>query len=278
GGPAAHTDRGGAAPTPRRAGRYPRAGAGPRQSPPRAAARGRQRRRAAQGLVARAGGNGDPPRHVRPLVGPHPDRPQRGSASVPAARAARDRARDGHRPRHARARRRGGDRLRLPVARHRHVDPPRRPRAVQPVPGRRRASRAAGGPLRGARAHDRRLGGAARHHRPPPQRRAADPRGRGGARGGCARPGQGSLAGAVRVGAAEHPLPVGRGHRRRQDRGWTGASRTDRDRHEQLVGDLPGRRAAGHQAARLAARGAPRGRGPHRRRAREAARAGLSDL
>ena len=42
-----------------------------------------------------------------------------------------------------RGRRRGRDRRRLPAARPRHVDPPRRPRVVQPVPGRRPARRPA---------------------------------------------------------------------------------------------------------------------------------------
>ena len=44
------------------------------------------------------------------------------------------------------------------------------------------------------------------------------------------------------------------------------------------AGHLPGRRAAGHQAARLGAGGARRGGGAHRGRAREAAGAGIPDL
>ena len=55
------------------------------------------------------------------------------------------RARDGHRARDEAARRRGGDRRGLPVPRHGHVDPPHRPRAVQPVPRRRPAAAAARG-------------------------------------------------------------------------------------------------------------------------------------
>ena len=74
--------------------------------------------------------------------------------------------------------RRGGDRRRLPAARPRHVDPPRRPRVVQPLPGRRPARGPAPRRLRGARAHDRRVRDPARDHRPPPRRAAAHARGR----------------------------------------------------------------------------------------------------
>src|SRR3954454_6137753 len=53
-------------------------------------------------------------------------------------------------PRQNPARRRGLTRRPLPAPRHRHVDPPRRPRGVQPLPRRRRARRPARGRLRGA--------------------------------------------------------------------------------------------------------------------------------
>ena len=83
------------------------------------------------GLVAHAAGERRPARHVRPLLGPRPDRAQHRAAAVPAARRARGVepamvADHGHGP----ARRRGRDRRRLPVPRHRHVDPPHRPRGV----------------------------------------------------------------------------------------------------------------------------------------------------
>ena len=77
----------------------------------------------------------------------------------------------------------------------------------------------------------------------------------------------------------EHPLPVGGGDRR-ASRSSPGEERAVRIEiaMNNSVGALPGGRAAGHQAARLGHRGAPGGRGEHRGRAREAARAGVPDL
>ena len=86
---------------------------------------------------------------------------------------------DGHRPRDARPRRRGRGRRGRAAARRRHVDPPRRPRGLQPLPRRAQAARAARRrlPRPGrARGRDRRV--AARDHRPPPPRRALHGRGR----------------------------------------------------------------------------------------------------
>ena len=85
---------------------------------------------------------------------------------------------DRARPRDEHQRRRGDHRRRLPDARPRDVDPPHRPRGVLAVPRRRHADRPARGDLRGARAHDRRLGDPARDHRPPQRRPAAHARGR----------------------------------------------------------------------------------------------------
>ena len=98
--------------------------------------RGRQRGPAPARLVVHAAGQRGPARHVGPLLGPHPDRREHRAAAVSAAEPRRRGARDGHHARHERPRRRGGDRGRVPVPRHRHVDPPHRPRAVQPLPGR----------------------------------------------------------------------------------------------------------------------------------------------
>src|SRR6185312_15120348 len=77
---------------------------------------------------------------------------------------------------------------------------------------------------------------------------------------------------------SEHPFAVGRGDRRGADRPGPRQGRPHRDRHEQLVGHLPDRRAAGHEAARLGPRGPRRGGGPDRGRAREAARAAVQAL
>ena len=155
----------------------------PRQPPARTAARRGQRRRAGQGVVARVRGQ----RHaaagdVRPQLGAHPDRAQHRAAARPAAVPPR---RDPERDRGLRARRsrrRGRDRGRLPVPLRGDVDPPRRPRALQPVPHRRQARLAAVGGLRGARAVDRRVRGAARDHRPPAQGQPVHDRGRDRAR------------------------------------------------------------------------------------------------
>ncbi len=78
--------------------------------------------------------------------------------------------------------RRGGDRRRLPAARPRDVDPPRRPRGLQPAPRRRPARRPARERLRRARADGDRGRDPARDHRPPQGRAPADARGRRRAR------------------------------------------------------------------------------------------------
>ena len=68
------------------------------------------------------------------------------------------------------------------------------------------------------------------------------------------------------------PLALGGGDRRRRDQGRRAAADPDRDRHEQLVGHLPGRRAAEGEAARLGTRAVRRGRRAHRHGGGEAAR------
>ena len=133
-------------------------------------------------------------RDERPLVGAPADRAQPRAARVPAAAPEGRAVVDRDRLRARAARRRGGDRRRLPAARPRHVDPPGRPRGLQPVPRRRPPRHAAGRHLRGAGAHDRRLRDAARHHRPPQRRPAAHARGRHRARGRRARHGARPLA------------------------------------------------------------------------------------
>ena len=107
--------------------------------------------------------------------------------------------------------------------------------------------------LRGARADDHRLRGAARDHRPPPPGapftveagivRVAD----------ALDMARGPLAGAVRAGHTEHPLAVGL-----RDRGGQDLGRRDRAVRVEIVDvrqrrDLPGRRAAGDEAARVRA-------------------------
>ena len=113
--------------------------------------RGRQRRRAGAGLVVHGPGPRRAARDVGPLLGPHADRPQHRPAAAAAAGQGRGRAGDGRRPRDVAARRRGRRRRRRPAARRRHVDPPRRPRGVQPLPRQRRARPAARRPLQASR-------------------------------------------------------------------------------------------------------------------------------
>jgi len=110
--------------------------------------------------------------------------------------------RDGGHLRHARRRRRGGDRRRLPAARSRHVDPPHRPRGLQPLP-RPAAPRPPAGGLRRARAHGDRERDRARDHRPPQRRPPAHARSRCRAGGGRAGHGARPLARRDRA-AAEH--------------------------------------------------------------------------
>ena len=112
--------------------------------------------------------------------------------------------------------------------------------------------------------------GAARGHRPPPPRRPDDRRGRRS----CAWRTPSTWPRAARACRSRPAAPTSTrcrpppSTRSRSSRARSG--RADRDRHEQLVRPLPGGRATGHQAARLGPRGAPRGGGAHRRRAREA--------
>ena len=172
--------------------------------------RGGQREPAAEGPLARRAGQRRAPGHERPLVGPPADRAQPRAAPVPAAAPARAEVVDRDRLRDVPQGRRGDHRRRLPAARPRHVDPPRRPRGVQPLPRRRPARRTAREGLRGARADRDRLRDPARDHRPPQGRPAADARGRGRARRRRARHGARPLAGRVRDEPAEHPLAVAR--------------------------------------------------------------------
>ena len=70
-----------------------------------------------------------------------------------------------------------------------------------------------------------------------------DARGRNRARRRRARHGAGPFAHPVRARPRVDPLALGGRDRGRDDRGRRGATREDRDRHEQLVGHLPGRRS-----------------------------------
>ena len=87
-----------------------------------------------------AAGDRRAPRHERPLVGPPADRAQPRAAPVPAAAPARREVVDRDRLRDVADDAEVVIARRLPAARPRHVDPPRRPRGVQPVPRRRPAS------------------------------------------------------------------------------------------------------------------------------------------
>ena len=112
------------------------------------------------------------------------------------------------------------------AARRRHVDPPRRPRGLQPLPRRAQAARAARRRLPGAAERDggdRRV--PARDHRPPPPRRAVHARGRRRPGRRRARHGPGPLAAAGRGRPDGHPRDLGRGDRRGRDRGRRGARR-----------------------------------------------------
>ncbi len=77
-------------------------------------------------------------------------------------------------------------------------------------------------------------------------------------------------------GRVGHPLALGGGNRGRLDRRRRDQADPDRDRDEQLLGHLPGRRAAQGEAARLRPRAVRRGRRPHRHRSREAPRLRVS--
>ena len=93
----------------------------------RGPAGGGQRRRQAQGALARPAGHGAAPGHERPLLGAPADRAQQRAADLPAAAPRRGAVGDRVRLRDELLRRRGRDRRRVPDARPRHVDPPRRP-------------------------------------------------------------------------------------------------------------------------------------------------------
>ena len=80
----------------------------------------------------------------------------------------------------------------------------------------------------------------------------------------------GALAGPGRGGPGRHPRPVRRRDRRGGDRGGHRPASADRDQDEQLRRRVPGRRPAGDQTARHAAREPPRGRRDDRGRDGEA--------
>ncbi len=105
--------------------------------------------------------------------------------------------------------------------------------------------------LRGPRADRDRVRGPARDHRPPQGRAAADVRGGRGARGRRAGHGARPLARQRRDVAGQHPLAQLGRDRRGPDRPRRAARRPRRGPDEQLRGRLPGRLAAGQQAARL---------------------------
>ena len=148
-------------------------------------------------------------------------------------------------------------------------------RGLLPLPRRAEDARAARRALRRARPHRDHVGGAAGDHEPPRLRQAADDRGGHRARRRRARHGEGPLAHSVRARLGLDPLALGRGDRRRGDQGRRGAADPDRDPDEQLLRDLPGRRAAEGEAARLGPRAVRRGRRAHRHGGREATRLDL---
>ena len=193
----------GVLPGPRTPHRGGRGDAHPRPDRAQPAARpvpgGRERQQAPEGPLARGPGQRRAAGDVRPLVGAPADRPQPRSAPVPAAAPARAESVDGDRLRALAQGRRGGDRGRLPAARPRDVDPPCRPRGVQPAPRRRPARRPARGRLRRTRPDRDRGRDPARHHRPPQGRAPADARGGRRARGRRAGHGARPLARLVRA-------------------------------------------------------------------------------
>ena len=158
------------------------------------------------------------------------------------------------------------------AARRRHVDPPRRPRGLQPLPRRAQAARAARRRLQGAA--ERTVVIAESLHAIIGHRRRGEP--------------YTVEAGVVRVADALDMAQGARGCRSRRARWGSTRSpprRSTRSRSRPArsapvrieiemnnsAGDLPGRRPAGDQAARHPARGPRRGRRRGRGRDREAA-------
>ena len=162
------------------------------------------------------------------------------------------------------ARRRGRDRRRLPAARHRHVDPPHRPRGLQPVPGRRQAAATCSSGVydEPERSRDRRPRRCTRSS--PTAAAASRSRSRPGS---CASPTRSTWRRAARACPFEsgrpniHSLSAAAIEEVQIEPGEEKAVRIEID-DEQLGGHLPGRRAAGDQAARLGRRGADRGASP----------------
>ena len=180
--------------------------------------RRRQRRHAAQGVVVRAADHRGPAPDVRPLLDPRPEGDEHRAAAAAAPEPPQRRPGRRDRPRlHAEGRRGGRGRGRAPP-RHRHVDPPHRPRGLQPVP-------------RGAQARHlladvyeepaRSIIASETLHAIIGHRRRGDPltlEAGDRARGRRARHGAGPLARPVRGEPPEHPLALGGGDRRRPDR------------------------------------------------------------
>ena len=179
--------------------------------------------------------NADRLGHVRPLLGPRPDRASTSRCGCSGCSTAPASSRRWSPTTAWAARRRGGDRRRpacstTPACRSTAPTT----RQSQPVPGRRPAAALLEGIYDEPELTVIVLRGAARRDRPPPPRRPDHPRGRDRARGRRPRPGQRPLARAVRDAPPEHPLAVRRRDRRGQDRARRGARRADRDRDEQL--------------------------------------------
>ncbi len=160
-----------------------------------------QRRQDPEGLVARRERERDRAHgDQRSLVGAHPDRHEHRPQAAPPADQARRRALG--RPRLWDDERRRGDRRRAwrADARRRHVDPPRRPRGVQPLPRRTGDPSPARRDLRGARPDRDHLRGAPGDHLPPRRRGAVLARGRDRPRRRRTRHGPGPLADPVEKG------------------------------------------------------------------------------
>ena len=177
------------------------------------------------------------------------------------------------RPRHARPRRRGCGRLRSAASRRRHVDPPRRPRGLQPVPGRGQAATELLADIYDE--PERTVVISETLHAIIGHRRRGEPY---TLEAGVVRVAdaldmaQGRTRIPVESGRIGNPRALGGGDRRgRIEPGGGRAPMRHRDRDEQLGRDLPGRRPAGHQAPRHPARGSRRGRRRRRGRDREAA-------
>ena len=248
----------------------PRPDAGQPQA--RGAARGGQRGRGAARLVAHGPGDLGAARDVRSLLGPRPDRAQHRAAPAAAPGQGGGRAGDGHRPRDGPARRArswsppgrccttSACPSTAPITRPTACSSPSRSCGSSSTGSTTSRSAPWSSPRRCTRSSA--TGAAASRTRSRPgwcgsPTRSTWPRGAPGCR-------------SRRVGSASTPCPPPRSTRWRSRRATDRAVRVE-IKMNNSAGDLPGRRPAGDQAARHAAREPSRGGRDDRGRDREAA-------